>query len=159
MRDAAGAELSRSNRANAPVGWARKLTPDWPAKDVGGVRRFGAMFAAAAISFAGAAFGSPPAALAQSPAAVPPANLAQAPPAVPPANLAQSAPVPTPAPVASPPAVSINPAVSMNDADKRIAADLLFKRLLLKPDDLAGGFQYAQRETELGDCRSSIGAL
>ena len=47
----------------------------------------------------------------------------------------------------------------MNDADKRIAADLLFKRLLLKPDDLAAGFQYAQLETELGDYEAAIGAL
>jgi tetratricopeptide (TPR) repeat protein len=115
------------------------------------------MFTAAAIGFAGAAFGSSPVALAQAPPAVPPANIAQsAPAALPPA-----APVSTPAPIASPPAVSINspPAVSMNDADKRIAADLLFKRLLLKPDDLGAGFQYAQLETELGDYEAAIGAL
>ena len=101
---------------------------------------------ATAIGFAGAAFGSSLVALAQAP----PAALPQ-----------QSAPVSTPAPIASPPAVSINspPAVSMNDADKRIAADLLFKRLLLKPDDLAAGFQYAQLETELGDYEAAIGAL
>jgi tetratricopeptide (TPR) repeat protein len=73
--------------------------------------------------------------------------------AVPPAALAQSAPASTPAPVASP------PAASMNDADKRVAADLLFKRLLLKPDDLDAGFQYAQLETELGDYEAAIGAL
>ena len=47
----------------------------------------------------------------------------------------------------------------MNDADKRIAADLLFKRLLLKPDDLDAGFKYAQLETELGDYEAAIGAL
>ena len=47
----------------------------------------------------------------------------------------------------------------MNDADKRIAADLLFKRLLLKPDDLGAGFEYAQLETELGDYEAAIGAL
>jgi tetratricopeptide (TPR) repeat protein len=47
----------------------------------------------------------------------------------------------------------------MNDADKRVAADLLFKRLLLKPDDLDAGFQYAQLETELGDYEAAIGAL
>jgi tetratricopeptide (TPR) repeat protein len=58
-----------------------------------------------------------------------------------------------PAPVASP------PAASMNDSDKRFAADLLFKRLLLKPDDLDAGFQYAQLETELGDYEAAIGAL
>ena len=47
----------------------------------------------------------------------------------------------------------------MNDADKRIAADLLFKRLLLKPDDLDAGFKYAELETELGDYEAAIGAL
>ena len=47
----------------------------------------------------------------------------------------------------------------MNDADKRIAADLLFKRLLLKPDDLDAGFRYAELETELGDYEAAIGAL
>ncbi len=47
----------------------------------------------------------------------------------------------------------------MSDADKRIAADLLFKRLLLKPDDLDAGFQYAELETELGDYEAAIGAL
>jgi tetratricopeptide (TPR) repeat protein len=47
----------------------------------------------------------------------------------------------------------------MNDADKRFAADLLFKGLLLKPDDLDAGFQFAQLETELGDYEAAIGAL
>ena len=111
------------------------------------------MFAAAAIGFVGAVFGSSPAALAQAPSAIPPATLAQSAPAVPPATLAQSAPASTPAPVAA------APAPPMNDADKRIAADLLFKRLLLKPDDLAAGFEYAQLETELGDYEAAIGAL
>ena len=56
-------------------------------------------------------------------------------------------------------AIASAPAAPMNDADKRIAADLLFKRLLLKPDDLDAGFQYAQLETELGDYEAAIGAL
>ena len=47
----------------------------------------------------------------------------------------------------------------MSDADKRIAADLLFKRLLIKPDDLDAGFRYAELETELGDYEAAIGAL
>ena len=84
---------------------------------------------AAAIGVAGAAFGSPPAALAQAPAAS------------------------TPTPVASP------PAAPLSHADKLIAADLLFKRLLLKPDDLDAGFRYAELETELGDYEAAIGAL
>jgi Tetratricopeptide repeat len=50
-------------------------------------------------------------------------------------------------------------AAPMSDADKRIAADLLFKRLLIKPDDLDAGFKYAQLETELGDYEAAIGAL
>ena len=50
-------------------------------------------------------------------------------------------------------------AAPMRDADKRIAADLLFKRLLIKPDDLDAGFKYAQLETELGDYEAAIGAL
>ena len=47
----------------------------------------------------------------------------------------------------------------MSDMDKRIAADLLFKRLLIKPDDLDAGFRYAELETELGDYEAAIGAL
>jgi tetratricopeptide (TPR) repeat protein len=84
---------------------------------------------AAAMGIAGAAFGSLPAALAQAPAAS------------------------TPTPVASP------PAAPLSHADKLIAADLLFKRLLLKPDDLDAGFRYAELETELGDYEAAIGAL
>ena len=50
-------------------------------------------------------------------------------------------------------------AAPMTDANKRIAADLLFKRLLIKPDDLDAGFRYAELETELGDYEAAIGAL
>jgi hypothetical protein len=84
---------------------------------------------AAAMGVAGAAFGFPPAALAQTAGAA------------------------TPAPVAS------APADPLSRADKLIAADLLFKRLLLKPDDLDAGFRYAELETELGDYEAAIGAL
>jgi tetratricopeptide (TPR) repeat protein len=51
------------------------------------------------------------------------------------------------------------PAAPMSNADKLIAADLLFKRLLIKPDDLDAGFRYAELETELGDYEAAIGAL
>jgi tetratricopeptide (TPR) repeat protein len=73
--------------------------------------------------------------------------------AVPPAALAEAPGASTPTQVASPPAASVT------DADKRVVADLLFKRLLLKPDDLDAGFQYSQLETELGDYEAAIGAL
>jgi tetratricopeptide (TPR) repeat protein len=104
---------------------------------------------AAALGVTGAAFVAPSAALAQVASAPSPAP-AGAPALVssPPAGPASS-----PAPVAS------APAAPMNDADKRITADLLFKRLLLKPDDLDAGFRYAELETELGDYEAAIGAL
>jgi tetratricopeptide (TPR) repeat protein len=120
-----------------------------------GARPFGGALAAA---IGVAAFAVSAAAFAQvaSPSTPAPApalgalSPAQAPGASTPAKVA----VPPPAQVASPP-----PAAPMNDADKRIAADLLFKRLLLKPDDLDAGFRYAQLETELGDYEAAIGAL
>ena len=96
---------------------------------------------AAAIGVAGAGFGFPPAALAQAPAASTPTPVASPPAAA------------SPTPVAAP------PAASLSRADKLIAADLLFKRLLLKPDDLDAGFRYAELETELGDYEAAIGAL
>src|SRR5580704_11999862 len=117
--------------------WGQKSTA-WPARSSWGF--FHAF--AAAIGAAVAAFAVPPAALAQV------ASASSPPPAGAPA-LANA-----PAPVAAAPAPA-----SMNDADKRVAADLLFKRLLLKPDDLDAGFQYAQLETELGDYEAAIGAL
>jgi tetratricopeptide (TPR) repeat protein len=73
--------------------------------------------------------------------------------AVSPAALAEAPGASTPMQVASPPAASVT------DADKRVVADLLFKRLLLKPDDLDVGFRYAELETELGDYEAAIGAL
>jgi tetratricopeptide (TPR) repeat protein len=51
------------------------------------------------------------------------------------------------------------PAAPASAEDKRIAADLLFKRLLVKPDDLDAGFRYAELETDLGDYEAAIGAL
>jgi hypothetical protein len=54
---------------------------------------------------------------------------------------------------------SPQPAAAASVEDKRIAADLLFKRLLIKPDDLDAGFRYAELETELGDYEAAIGAL
>jgi hypothetical protein len=60
----------------------------------------------------------------------------------------------------SPQAQAASPlAAPMSDMDKRIAADLLFKRLLIKPDDLDAGFRYAELETELSDYEAAIGAL
>jgi hypothetical protein len=84
---------------------------------------------AAAVGVASAAFAVPPAALAETPGA------------------------------STPTQVALPPAASVTDADKRVVADLLFKRLLLKPDDLDAGFQYAQLETELRDYEAAIGAL
>jgi tetratricopeptide (TPR) repeat protein len=75
--------------------------------------------------------------------------------AVVPGALAQTA-----ASSSSPEAQAASPsAAPMSDMDKRIAADLLFKRLLIKPDDLDAGFRYAELETELGDYEAAIGAL
>ncbi len=54
---------------------------------------------------------------------------------------------------------SPGPAAPASIEDKRIAADLLFKRLLVKPDDLDAGFRYAELETDLGDYEAAIGAL
>ncbi len=46
-----------------------------------------------------------------------------------------------------------------SDADLSTAADLLFKRMLVKPNDLDAAFQYAEIETKLGDYEAAIGAL
>ena len=116
---------------------------------------------AAAIGVAGAAFGSPPAAFAQAPVAPTSSQLAS------PAALSGAASAPTPAqanslaaaPQPGPTQAASSPTASLSHADKLVAADLLFKRLLLKPDDLDAGFQYAQLETELGDYEAAIGAL
>ena len=57
------------------------------------------------------------------------------------------------------PADSAGPTAPVTAQDKRVVADLLFKRLLVKPDDLDAGFRYAELETELGDYEAAIGAL
>ena len=44
-------------------------------------------------------------------------------------------------------------------ADQRTEADLLFKRMLAKPNDLDAAFRYSQIETKLGDYEAAIGAL
>jgi tetratricopeptide (TPR) repeat protein len=51
------------------------------------------------------------------------------------------------------------PSAPLSTEDKRVAADLLFKRLLVKPDDLDAAFRYAELETELGDYEAAIGSL
>jgi tetratricopeptide (TPR) repeat protein len=132
-------ELNRSNCALAPLPCARESAVDWAA------RLSGAMFAAA-IGIAGTALTLSPAAFAQAGGA---STATQATP--PGAALAQAASASTATQAAPPPPAS--------NADKLVAADLLFKRLLLKPDDLDAGFQYAQLETELGDYEAAIGAL
>ena len=141
--------LRRFNRPFASLGGARSAAAGALVRRVCLSRRFGGALAAV-IGVAGATFGSAPAAFAQSAPPVPPASLTPSAPAGPVAALTQSASPSTPAPAAAAP---------MNDADKRIAADLLFKRLLLKPDDLDAGFRYAELETELGDYEAAIGAL
>jgi hypothetical protein len=50
-------------------------------------------------------------------------------------------------------------ALSGSDADLRTEADLLFKRMLVKPNDLDAAFRYSQIETKLGDYEAAIGAL
>jgi tetratricopeptide (TPR) repeat protein len=46
-----------------------------------------------------------------------------------------------------------------NEADLHAQADVLFKRLLVKPNDLDAAFLYSQIETKLGDYEAAIGAL
>jgi tetratricopeptide (TPR) repeat protein len=46
-----------------------------------------------------------------------------------------------------------------SEADQRAEADLLFKRMLVKPNDLDAAFRYSQIETKLGDYEAAIGAL
>jgi hypothetical protein len=45
------------------------------------------------------------------------------------------------------------------DADLRAEADVLFKRLLVKPNDLDAAFRFSEIETKLGDYEAAIGAL
>lgn len=50
-------------------------------------------------------------------------------------------------------------AQTASDSDLRLAADALFKRMLVRPDDLDAAFRYSQLETQLGDYELAIGAL
>ncbi|MBV9519233.1 MAG: hypothetical protein JO068_14050 [Hyphomicrobiales bacterium] len=45
------------------------------------------------------------------------------------------------------------------DADLRAQADTLFKRMLVKPNDLDAAFRFSEIETKLGDYEAAIGAL
>ena len=120
---------------------------------------------AAAIGVAGAAFALSPAAFAQPVGASTPmqpgspAALAQAAGASTPAQAASAPALAQPAGASTPTQAASPSAAPMSNGDKLIAADLLFKRLLIKPDDLDAGFRYAELETELGDYEAAIGAL
>jgi hypothetical protein len=47
----------------------------------------------------------------------------------------------------------------LSEAQLRTDADLLFKRMLVKPNDLDATFRYSEIETKLGDYEAAIGAL
>src|ERR1700731_4317423 len=58
------------------------------------------------------------------------------------------------------PGVALAQPVSVpTDADLRAEADALFKRLLVKPNDLDVAFRFSEIETKLGDYEAAIGAL
>ena len=46
-----------------------------------------------------------------------------------------------------------------SDAELRAQADLLFKRMLVAPNDLDAAFRFSEIETKLGDYEAAIGAL
>ena len=72
---------------------------------------------------------------------------------------AQTAPESAPTqPAQASPAQTAAPSSQSNE-DKRTEADLLFKRLLVKPNDLDAAFRYASLQTDLGDYEAAIGAL
>jgi hypothetical protein len=50
-------------------------------------------------------------------------------------------------------------APSSADTDLHAEADTLFKRMLVKPNDLDAAFRYSEIETKLGDYEAAIGAL
>ena len=50
------------------------------------------------------------------------------------------------------------PATS-SDTDLKAQADVLFKHLLAKPNDLDAAFRFSEIETKLGDYEAAIGAL
>ncbi|MFI5016080.1 MAG: hypothetical protein ACHQAY_27405, partial [Hyphomicrobiales bacterium] len=45
-----------------------------------------------------------------------------------------------------------------DQAQLRAEADLLFKRMLVKPNDLDATFRFSEIETKLGDYEAAIGA-
>ena len=51
------------------------------------------------------------------------------------------------------------PPAPPSEADLRAEADLLFKRMLVKPNDLDTTFRFSEIETKLGDYEAAIGAL
>ena len=46
-----------------------------------------------------------------------------------------------------------------SEADLRNEADILFKRMLVKPNDLDAAFRFSEVETKIGDYEAAIGAL
>jgi hypothetical protein len=54
---------------------------------------------------------------------------------------------------------SAQDAVPPVQIDPHVEADALFKRMLVKPNDLDAAFRYSQIETKLGDYEAAIGAL
>lgn len=58
-----------------------------------------------------------------------------------------------------PPSTQSSTSSSQSDEDKRTESDLLFKRLLAKPNDLDAAFRYASLQSDLGDYEAAIGAL
>ncbi|MFI5015473.1 MAG: hypothetical protein ACHQAY_24315, partial [Hyphomicrobiales bacterium] len=53
---------------------------------------------------------------------------------------------------------SAQPAATPDQAQLRAEADLLFKRMLVKPNDLDATFRFSEIETKLGDYEAAIGA-
>jgi hypothetical protein len=51
------------------------------------------------------------------------------------------------------------PVPAPTDLDLHAEADALFKRMLVKPNDLDAAFRYSEIETKLGDYEAAIGAL
>ena len=47
----------------------------------------------------------------------------------------------------------------LTDDQARVAADALFRRMLVKPDDLEAAFRFSELESRLGDYEAAIGAL
>ena len=54
---------------------------------------------------------------------------------------------------------SATQALPATQADLRAAGDALFKRMLVKPDDLDAAFRFSEIQSQLGDYEAAIGAL